>query len=187
MKRIKKICDRIDTVNDWLGRIFSLLVVGILVVIMVEVILRRLFSKPQIWTQDMIVMLFACYVILISAYGFLKKSFVAVDVLFARLKKKSQYILHLVTYLIFFVPFTFAMLPASWRFFYKAWASNEKSYSVWAPAVWPEKLCFFAGLLLLSVQGISEILKQIVGIAECRREEGASGTKTPEKKEEETA
>ena len=186
MKRISKICNGIDTINDQLGKVFSLLVAGILGVVMIEVVLRRLFSRPQIWTQDMIVMLFACYVILISAYGFLNKAFVAVDILFARLNKKSQYILHLVTYLIFFIPFTFAMLPASWRFFYKAWAAGEKSYSVWAPVVWPEKLCFFIGLLLLSVQGISEILKQIIGISESLKEERTSKIKKLEEKEENT-
>ncbi len=166
MNVIKAICRTIDKVNDALGKVFSLIVVGILAVIMCEVILRRIFSKPQIWTQDMIVMLFACYIILITAYGFLKKAFVAVDIVFAMLPKRGQYIMHLITYIIFFVPFVFGLIPESWSFFMKSFLSGEKGYSVWAPLVWPEKLCFFIGLLLLGIQGISEILKQIVGIVE---------------------
>ena len=175
MKIIKKICGLIDTVNDAFGKLFSLLVIGILAVIMVEVILRRLFSRPQIWTQDMIIMLFACYIILISAYGFLKKSFVAVDIIFARLPKKGQYIMHLVTYIVFFVPFTFALLPESWKFFMKSFLLGEKGYSVWAPVVWPEKLCFFIGILLLAAQGISEMLKQIIGITESSGADSSEG------------
>ncbi len=166
MKIIKSICRFIDTVNDALGKLFSLLVIGILAVIMIEVILRRIFSKPQIWTQDMIVMLFACYIILITAYGFLKKAYVAVDILFAKLPKRGQYVMHLVTYIIFFVPFVFGLLPESWKFFMKSFVSGEKGYSVWAPVVWPEKLCFFIGLLLLAIQGVSEMLKQVIGIVE---------------------
>ena len=81
MKIVKGICKGIDKVNDILGNIFSVLVLGILGVIICEVVLRRLFNSPQIWTQDLIVMLFAAYIILISAYGFQKKAFVAVDVL----------------------------------------------------------------------------------------------------------
>ena len=184
MKQMKKICQRIDTLNDLLGKAFSLLVVGILVVIMMEVILRRIFSKPQIWTQDMIVMLFACYVILIAAYGFLKKSFVAVDIIFAKLKPKHQYIMHLITYVVFFLPFTLAMLPSAWRFFYKAWSNKERGYSVWAPVVWPEKLCFFIGLLLLFAQGISEIMKQIVGIMDADEAIEISDKETTTEKEE---
>lgn len=166
MKVIKKICKIIDIVNDALGKVFSLLVVGILAVIMIEVILRRIFGKPQIWTQDMIVMLFACYIILIAAYGFLKKAYVSVDMLFEKLPVRGQYIMHLVTYIIFFGTFVFSMLPEAWAFFMKSLTTGEKGYSVWAPYTWPEKLCFFVGLLLLAIQGISEMLKQIIGIVE---------------------
>ena len=73
MKAIKAIYNGIDKFNDFLGRIFSVLSLAILAVIMCEVILRRIFNRPQIWTQDLIVMLFACYIILISAYGLQKR------------------------------------------------------------------------------------------------------------------
>ena len=164
MKVIKAICDGIDKVNDILGRLFSVLVLCILGVILCEVVLRRIFNSPQIWTQDLIVMLFACYIILICAYGFQKKAFVAVDVLFACFSVLVQHILHLVTYLVFLVPFVFGLLPISWSFFLKALLSGEKSYSVWAAPVWPVKLCLFLGLLLLAIQAVSEILKQVNGI-----------------------
>ena len=59
MKIIDAICGVIDKVNDILGKVFSLLVLGILGVILCEVVLRRIFNSPQIWTQDLIVMLFA--------------------------------------------------------------------------------------------------------------------------------
>ena len=166
MKVINAICKGIDKVNDILGQVFSVLSLGILAVIIIEVVLRRLFNSPQIWTQDLIVMLFACYIILICAYGFQKKAFVAVDVLFARLPKLAQHILHLVTYVIFLVPFVFALLPVSWSFFLKAYTTGEQTYSVWAAPTWPVKLCLFVGLLLMAVQSVSEILKQVQGIAE---------------------
>lgn len=166
MNLIKRICKGIDTVVDRLGWVFSFLVLGILAIILCEVVLRRLFNSPQIWTQDLIIMLFACYIILIAGYGFQKKAFVAVDVLFARFPLMGQYILHLVTYAMFMIPFLFGLLPKSWAFFLKAYTTGEKSYSVWAPPTWPVKFCLFLGLLLLAVQAVSEILKQITGIME---------------------
>lgn len=164
MKVINGICKVIDTVNDWIGKICSFAVLLILGVIMCEVVMRRLFNSPQIWTMDMICMTFGCYIILISAYGFQKKAFVAVDVLFSRFTTRVQYILHLVTYIIYFVPFAFGLLPKSWAFFLKSFLSGEKSYSVWEPPVWPVKFCLFIGLLFLCIQGISEMLKQVAGI-----------------------
>jgi len=167
MKVIKAICDGIDKFNDLLGRVFSVLVIGILAVILCEVVLRRIFNNSQIWTKDLIVMLFACYTILICAYGFQKKAFVAVDVVFAMLPKLVQYILHIITYLIFLVPFVAGLLPVSWNFFYRAYTTHELIYSVWEAPTWPVKLCLFVGLLLLAIQTVSELLKQVQGIAEC--------------------
>ena len=181
MKALKKVCKVIDTCNDFLGKIFSLLVVAILAVIMVEVLMRRFLNSPQIWTQDLIVMFFACYIILIAAYGFLKGAFVIVDILFAKLPKRGQYIMHLVTYFIFFVPFVYLMVPKSYAFFLKSFAQQETAYSVWAPVLWPEKLCFFIGITLLAIQGISQILKQVIGIVEGDYEQDYSEKKIEEK------
>ena len=166
MKVIDAICRTIDKINDILGKVFSLLVLGILAVILCEVILRRIFNSPQIWTQDLIVMLFASYIILICAFGFQKKAFVAVDVVFARFPMLVQHILHTITYLIFLVPFVVSMLPTSWRFFLRAYTTHEQTYSVWAAPTWPVKFCLFFGLLLLAIQSVSEILKQVRGIIE---------------------
>ena len=173
MKVIKGICNGIDKFNDILGRVFSVLVLGILGVILCEVVLRRIFNRPQIWTQDLTVMLFACYIILICAYGFQKKAFVAVDVIFAMLPQMAQHILHIITYLIFLVPFVVSMLPTSWRFFLRAYTTPEQTYSVWAAPTWPVKLCLFIGLALLAIQSVSEILKQVQAIVEL-----AQGKKT---------
>lgn len=83
MKAIKLICKGIDTFTEWTGRAFSFISLLTLGVIVVEVFMRRILNRPQIWTMDMIVMSFGCYIILISAFGFLRKSFVCVDVVYA--------------------------------------------------------------------------------------------------------
>lgn len=164
MKIIKRIYDAIDFVNAWIGRIASFAVLGILAVIVIEVVLRRLFRSPQIWTMDVICMTFGCYIIMVCAYGFQKKAFVAVDVLFARFSPLVQNILHLITYAVFLVPFVFALVPESMQFFLKSFVSGERGYSVWAPPVWPVKLALFVGLSLLALQGVSEMLKCVEGI-----------------------
>lgn len=166
MKIVKGICKGIDKVNDLLGNIFSVLVLGILAVILCEVVMRRIFNSPQIWTQDLTVMLFASYTILICAYGFQKKAFVAVDVVFVMLPKAAQYVLHIITYLCFLCPFVFWIVPKAFNFFLRAYTSNEQTYSVWAAPTWPVKFCFFLGMLLLAVQTVSEVLKQVVGLVD---------------------
>ena len=166
MKIINAIIKVIDTVNDYLGRVFSVLVLGILGVILCEVVSRRFFNRPQIWTQPLMIMLFAMYIVLICAYGFQMKAFVAVDVLFAKLSPMVQYVLHLITYFCYLVPFAFWITPKTWNFFYRAFSTGEKNYSVWGEPTWPMKLCYFIGMSLLCAQTVSEMLKQVRGIAE---------------------
>ena len=76
----------------------------------------------------------------------------------------AQNILHLITYLVFFVPFVFVLVPESFGFFIRSYVSGERGYSVWAPPAWPVKLALFVGMTLLALQGISEMLKCVNGI-----------------------
>ena len=148
MKVIKGICNGIDKFNDILGRVFSVLVLGILGVILCEVVLRRIFNRPQIWTQDLPVMppsavrpvssdqIFSRVMVTPSAAGggiCLLLIYSSLTVIFAMLPQMAQHILHIITYLIFLVPFVVSMLPTSWRFFLRAYTTHEQTYSVWAP------------------------------------------------------
>ena len=170
MKIIKKITDGIDTFTKWTGYGFACITMLTLVVIIFEVFMRRILNSPQIWTMDVIVMSFGCYVILISAFGLMSQSFVAVDVLYERWSKMTQHIMSIITYTIFFVPFVGKLVPAAYKFFIKAYTTGELGYSVWQPPTWPVKGALFLGFALLAVQGVSEILKHVYGIGQCIEE-----------------
>ena len=183
MKAIKLVCKVIDTITEYTGRVFSFISLITLGVIIFEVFMRRILNSPQIWTMDMICMSFGVYVILIAAFGFLRKAYVCVDVVYMMLPPVVRHILHVITYAIFFVPFAFKLTPVAYKFFAKSYATQELGYSVWQPVLWPVKLALFVGLLLLSIQGISEILKHVDWIIMYVR----NGCKNPEVEEGPTA
>ena len=176
MKAIKVICKCIDTFTEWTGRVFAFISLLTMAVIIFEVFMRRILNSPQIWTMDMIVMSFGCYIILISAFGFLRKAYVSVDVIYAMLPGIVRHIMHIVTYLIFFVPFSFELVPVTYRFFLRAYTTHELGYSVWQPVTWPVLLALFVGMLLLAIQGISEILYHVDWVIEYIR----NGCKDPQ-------
>ena len=45
MKVLKRISSVIDLINDWIGRICSFAVIGVLAVIVIEVVMRRLLHQ----------------------------------------------------------------------------------------------------------------------------------------------
>ena len=100
----------------------------------------------------------------------------SVDVIYAMLPGIVRHIMHIVTYLIFFVPFSFELVPVTYRFFLRAYTTHELGYSVWQPVTWPVRLALFVGMLLLAIQGISEILKHVDWVIEYIR----NGCKDPQ-------
>jgi TRAP-type mannitol/chloroaromatic compound transport system permease small subunit len=152
----------IDTVIDRAGKVFCFFALAILAVITFEVFSRRVFGQPTIWAYELIIMLFAMYVVLICAYGFQKGSFVFVDVLSRKFPPVIAHIVSLVTFVIFFFPFVLGILPSAFDFFWMSFKTREVSMSAWAPIIWPAKFALFLGLVMLLAQGVSEVLKQVL-------------------------
>ncbi len=162
MNILKRICRVVDTVIDGISRVISFLVLAVVAIIMCEVILRRIFGLPQIWTTDLITMLFGCYTVMILAFGLQHNTFVCVDLIVERMKSITRHWIALITAILFQLPFAYFLIPRSWTFFYRSLSTGERGYSVWAPPIWPVKLCLFIGMVLLGIQILNELLKQIL-------------------------
>lgn len=154
----------VDRVNEYLGRVFMLGSLAIMIVIVIEVVSRYFFHSPTIWAYELMIMIQACYVILIAAFGFLRGAYVCVDVVTGRLPHITQDILKAITHLIFLYPFVFMLTPYAWDFFIASYNSGEMLYSMWVVPVWPKKIGLAIGFTLLAVQAISEEVKLILRI-----------------------
>jgi TRAP-type mannitol/chloroaromatic compound transport system permease small subunit len=73
------IAKRIDAVSNWVGKIFSYLVLPLTALIVFEVITRRFFNAPTIWTFELSNFLFGSHFMLVAAYGLLYKAHVSID------------------------------------------------------------------------------------------------------------
>lgn len=164
MNLIRKLCTAIDTMTEATGRAFAFLVLATQFTVLFEVVARKIFNHPQIWTMDIILYTYGMYFILALSYGFLNKSYVRVDILSSTWPKIVEHIVHLVTYIIFMWPFIFWVMYRAFPFAIKSIVNNEKNYSVWLPPLWPVKIVFAVGLVLLNLQALSETLKEVLWI-----------------------
>ena len=164
MGALRQISKLIDTINEYLGRFFMLGSLAIMIIIVIEVVSRYFFHSPTIWAYELMIMIEACYVILIAAFGFLRGAYVCVDVISSRFSQNAQNILKSITHLIFLFPFVFMLTPGAWQFFINSFTSGETLYSMWVVPVWPKKIGLAIGFTLLALQAISEELKLIVAI-----------------------
>jgi len=155
----------IDRINTRIGRMMAYSVLIILGFIVYEVFTRRVFSAPTIWTYEMCSFLFGGYIMLILPYALLLNVNVSVDVLYNRFSPKTQRILDIITFVLFFIPFMVVFLIAGYKFAYLSWVQQEKTWSLWAPLLYPVKLTIPIGTALTLLQGISELIKKIARVS----------------------
>ncbi|MGB9699668.1 MAG: TRAP transporter small permease subunit [Thermodesulfobacteriota bacterium] len=161
-KRWISFAQKIDRLNDFCGKFFSWIIVPLTVLIVFEVITRRVFSAPTIWTFEMSNFLFGGHFMLVAAYGLLYKAHVRIDLFVMRGSKRTQEILDLICYFSLFFPFIIVILYHGLVYAIESWSTWETSWSTWGPPLYPSKTIIPITAFLLLIQGISEVIKKIV-------------------------
>lgn len=158
---MKLLADFIDIFNERVGRIVSYIIYLLLIVVLYEVVSRKIFNKPTIWAFELSYMLYGSMFILGFAYTLKHNMHVGIDVISGRLSPRKKAALEVLSYLVFFFPFMFLAIKSSYSFFYQAWEMREISQSQWAPPVYPFKALIPIGFSLLCLQGVSQFIKAI--------------------------
>ena len=143
----------ISTINTWTANIGDKLLLLILAVMCYEVTCRYFFESPTIWAHETTQHLFIFYALLGGGYMLLQRRHVTVNILYARLSRRTQAILDLCT-----SPFLFTFLGVliwqAWIFFYDSFSTREVSFTPFGPPVYPAKFTLFLATLLLLLQSI---------------------------------
>lgn len=153
MRNILKIIDKISERTARVAMWGLCVVTGIVVF---EVITRRVFHSPHVWTYEIITFFYGAHFMLLAAYTLLKKGHVAIDIVYNRLQPRTKVIFDILTYLIFFFPFLIALFYVSASLAASSWATNEKTLTARLPFVLPAmKTITPITAILLLMQGFS--------------------------------
>lgn len=161
---MRKIIKMIDGINEVIGKITSILGYVLLFVVVYGVTARKIFGKPMIWNFELSYMLYAVMFLMGFGYTLKHKMHIGIDVITSRLNRKTQGILELITFVIFFLPFTLIAIKSTWTFALESWKGLEHSQSAWGPPIYPFKTFMPIGFFLLLLQGISEVIKSFYKI-----------------------
>ena len=158
---MKKLLTILDAISEWTGRIFSWVICVLLVLVVLEVILRRFLNHPTIWNFEVTIQLYAFHFMIVAAYALLYKSHVTIDVLYERFSKRTKAILDVISYAIFFFPFLLVVLYEGIKYAANSWAMREVSWSVFAPPLYPIKTVIAVMAFLLLIQGFAIFVRQL--------------------------
>ncbi|MBN9408062.1 MAG: TRAP transporter small permease subunit [Burkholderiales bacterium] len=162
MNRLLRAADRIST---WVGQTAGWLIVVLVAITAFEVVSRYAFNKPNGWVLDATIMSYGAMVILGGAYALAQQSHVRGDILYGMLQPRTQAIIDLALYLVFFCPGVVALVWAGAAYAHDSWAAGERSaLTANGLPVYPLKsLIPLAGALLM-MQGLAEILRCVACI-----------------------
>jgi TRAP-type mannitol/chloroaromatic compound transport system permease small subunit len=161
---VKKIVEFLDSIAEYTGRATSFIIFALLFAVMYEVIARKFFGSPTVWGFEISYMLYAAMFLLGGAHALKYHQHVAIDVITCTLSKRTQAIISIVCYLVFFVPFVLIFIWVTTTFAAQAWANLERSQNPWNQPLYHFKTLMPIGFILLFIQGISEFLKNIMNL-----------------------
>ena len=162
---MQKLLLYIDKLSTWIGHAFSWLIVALTLLISWEVFSRYALDHPHAWAFDAMIMLYGTMFMMAGAYTLAKNGHVRGDVLYSFFVPRTQAIIDLVLYVLFFIPGVIALAWAGYTYAAESWAILEhSSITSDGPPVYPFKSVIpLAGTILL-LQGFVEIIRCVICI-----------------------
>ena len=125
-----------------------------------EVVARYVFNSPTNWVHESMFLMFGMQYLLSGAYALREDAHVRVDVLYLMFSDRIKVWLDVVSSTFFFL-FATALLVTGWIFAADAIQVWEVSFTEWAIQYWPVKSSIALGAVLLLLQGLSKLIKDL--------------------------
>ncbi len=159
-KAVKIFVRYIDATNKAVGKFAMYLVFGMMGVLLFESIFRTIFNQPHIWVVEIAQFTMAAYYLLGGGYSMILKGHVRMDLLYGRWSAARQAMTDVITifFLIFYLVFLLYGGISSIEY---AVRYGQVNYTPWAPPLAPIKIIMTIGILLMLLQAIATLFKDL--------------------------
>jgi TRAP-type mannitol/chloroaromatic compound transport system permease small subunit len=152
----------IDRFNRFLGKAASIMILLSCVVSATNALLRYSLDISNNWPLELQWYLFAAAVMLGAAYTLKRNEHVRVDLIYSQLSDRGRLYVDLFGLIVFLLPACLLFAWLSWTtLFYPSWLVSEHSLNAGGLLRYPIKFVVPFGFFMLSLQGLSEIIKRI--------------------------
>lgn len=166
MQILRKLSGLIDGVNDRIGLVIRWLALLMVLIGAISAVVRY-FARSQQWTLNLTPTteaqwyLFSLIFLLGAAYGLNQDVHVRVDVMYERLSAKARAWIDLVGTVFFLIPFSVLMLYVSFPAVRNSISIREMSPDPGGLPRYPIKALIIVSFVMLLLQALSQIIKQI--------------------------
>src|ERR1700704_3093247 len=161
MKQLLAVSRVIDLVNEKLGWVADWLVLASCLISAGNAFSRYAFSiSSNAWLEIQWYM-FGALVLLGASYTLKRNEHVRVDIVYSNVSTRRQIGIDIFGTVLFLLPATVILCYLSWPIFHNSWMQGEVSANAGGLLRWPIKIFLPIGFALLSLQGISELIKRV--------------------------
>jgi len=161
MQILLRISRAIDALNAKIGQALIWLVLVMALVSAGNAAFRYLFNLSSNAWLELQWYLFSSVFLLCAGYTLLNDEHIRIDVVSSHLSRRTQIWIDIVGTLFFLLPVSIFIMWLSWPVFMNAWTSQEISSNAGGLIRWPVRLLVPLGFFLLSLQGLSELIKRV--------------------------
>ena len=151
----------IDTLNEKIGHGISWALLLAVIICGGNAMVRYTFNFSSNAWLEIQWYLFSAIFLLAASYTLRRNEHVRIDVLASRFSKRTQVWIDLFGFIFFLLPMTLIILYYAVPFAWLSIQTQELSSNAGGLIVWPAKLLIPVGFFLLTLQGISELIKRI--------------------------
>lgn len=150
----------VDRVTDIVGRWVSWLILASVLISAGNAVARKAFDLSSNAWLEVQWYLFGTVFLLAAAYTLKRNEHVRIDFVANSFKKRTRDWIDLLCHIFFLMPFVLLITYLSVPWVLKSINSGEISANAGGLIIWPAKLMVMLGFGLLSLQGLSEIIKR---------------------------
>ena len=149
----------IDEINRRIFRVVMWLILIVTLISAGNAVIRYLLNISSNSWLELQWYLFSAIFLFAAPYTLQQNEMVRIDVIAGRLSKRTQAWIDVLGTLFFLLPVSLLILYLSWPVFMQALQRGEMSSNAGGLIIWPARLLVPIGFTLLSLQGVSQLIK----------------------------
>lgn len=159
---MNKLLNFIDALSEWTGKTFAWLSIPMIVVIVYEVVIRKIFNSPTDWAHESTTMLYGTFCMVGAVWTLREKRHVRTEVIHQIMPPRLQTFCDVLTGVLALAMFIILFL-GSLEFAADSWAKREiSSKSTWGVPIYPFKTVIPIAVGLMFLQQLAHTLRDVM-------------------------
>ena len=149
-------------VVTWAGKLASLAIIPMLLIVFANAILRYVFGYGSVWLYESVLYCFVIVMAGSAGWTLVRDEHVRVDILYAAAPRRWQGLVDTLGVVFLLVPFLWIMWDRTLPYVSRAWAIRERSMEISGlPFLWLLKTMMLVFVALLAIAGLAFLIKAV--------------------------